>query len=160
MAHEKPRVDFVDPFSGRKVAGSEAADRQSLQRRQNEYTQDEDKIGPLDNSTNTATTTEPVVTTSISGSIPNITKIDGDVLDGHMMVNEFGVGEDKKRKKRISSLKPRQRTSKRELHWVTRKAMVGCLTLAFSASLGHHFYYNSLIGYPAGGSFEQQRTRL
>jgi hypothetical protein len=47
----------------------------------------------------------------------------------------------------------------REFHWVSRKFMVGYLTVGVATMLGHHFYYRSRVGQVVGDVFEQQRTR-
>jgi hypothetical protein len=48
----------------------------------------------------------------------------------------------------------------KELHWVSRKAMISCLLLALAIFLGHHAFFSSLVGHVVGDAFEQQRTRL
>ena len=49
---------------------------------------------------------------------------------------------------------------KREMQWVSKKVMIGCLVIAVALMLGHHSWYHSRVNQVVGNSFEQQRTRL
>jgi hypothetical protein len=49
---------------------------------------------------------------------------------------------------------------KQEMHWVSRKVMIGCLLIAVAWVLGHHLWYNSRVNQVVGGTFEQLMTRL
>jgi hypothetical protein len=47
----------------------------------------------------------------------------------------------------------------RHFHWVSKEVMLTCFVTAIALMLGHHFWYNSLVGQPIGSNWEQQSTR-
>ncbi|KAH8887183.1 hypothetical protein GQ53DRAFT_656704 [Thozetella sp. PMI_491] len=56
---------------------------------------------------------------------------------------------------------PLARKPPRQLHWVSRRLMLGALTTGFLCMLSQHFYFSSRVGQPVGDSyFEQQISRF
>jgi hypothetical protein len=47
----------------------------------------------------------------------------------------------------------------RDLHWVSRRAMLGCFGVGVVAMICHHIYYSSRVRHVVGDVFEQQMTR-
>jgi hypothetical protein len=48
----------------------------------------------------------------------------------------------------------------RDLHWISRKAMLGCFVLGVVIMVCHHIYYRSRVGHIVGGVTEQLLTRV
>ena len=72
----------------------------------------------------------------------------------HAAIEDVSITSEKSREQR------RWRISRGELHWMTKRCMLGCLALAVAAVVGHHVYYTWLAGQVVGDALEQQKTRL
>jgi type II secretory pathway component PulL len=152
MAQPSGDSRFTNPWDGKKAVDGQDARKTTAENREILIEQAVDRPPPSPG--HLSPPVQHAISPGSNEEKASISKVSVNSVRFSAQSSQDGRTLTPKREKRFRTV------SEKEVHWVSRRVMVGSFVLAVAGFVSHHGFYASYQDRSIGDKFDQQRTRL